>query len=821
MKQENYSRPLDLKNVVVTDEFWGREQELVRREVIPYQWEALNDRVPGAAPSFCMRNFKVAGKMMRKKREQGAGFAAPVYTFRGFEALPEDPEHPDPDRFYGFVFQDSDFAKWIEAVGYSLASHPDEELERTADEAIDIVCAAQAENGYLDTYYIINGMDRIFTNLRDHHELYCFGHLAEGAVSYYQATGKDKLLKAAERYADFICSRFGYEEGKCKGYPGHEIAEMALARLYELTGKERYLELGRFFLEMRGTKPYYFDIEDRERAEHEGRPWKAPDGESEKDAAEGAAEDAPEVSRQKLRFHYHQAHLPVRKQSEAVGHAVRGVYLYSGMADVARLTDDEELFAACERLWNSIVNEKLYITGGIGGTHIGEAFSYPYDLPNDTAYSETCAAIGLAFFARRMLEIQADSRYGDVMEQALYNTVLAGMALDGRSFFYVNPLEAVPEGCLKDERKRHVKTVRQKWFGCACCPPNIARIVSSIGAYVYTAGQDTLYTHLYVGSRAGFTLNGRPVDMQLESGFPWEGKVRAVLHLEETEGADGTKTVQGTLAFRVPGWCRSMTAEVRDAAAGGRTVADCHIAVREEGSGAGLVSLGTPIDAAALLGQKSDEKVREMRIRLERGYLYLTGEWRDGDEIYIDIPMEVRCVSANTRVREDIGRAAFLRGPVCYCMEEADNGSGLHLLRADMKKAAQGNMRQAAGASSESMQQSAGPAQDMARQAAGEGEPGQLGELPVSVGGLPACRPQTEPWQEPLLPGVEVAVSRELGHEMRVLKVPGFRQEPSIEEAPLYGAYTPPREKETTLTFVPYYAWNNRGEGEMSVWVRG
>ena len=210
-----------------------------------------------------------------------------------------------------------------------------------------------------------------------------------------------------------------------------------------------------------------------------------------------------------------------------------------------------------------------------------------------------------------------------------------------------------------------------------------------------------------------------------------------------------------------------------------------------------------------------------MRIRLERGYLYLSGEWRDGDEIYIDIPMEVRCVSANTRVREDIGKAAFLRGPICYCMEEADNGSGLHLLRADMKKAAQGNMRQAAGASSESMQQSAGPAQDMARQSAGEGEPGQRGELSVSAEGLPACRPQTEPWQEPLLPGVEVAVSRELGHEMRVLKVPGFRQEPSIEEAPLYGAYTPPREKETTLTFVPYYAWNNRGEGEMSVWVRG
>lgn len=780
MKQGNYSSPLDLKDVMITDEFWGREQELVRTEVIPYQWEALNDRIPEAAPSFCMRNFKVAGRLMREKRERGTGFVAPAYTFRGFEALPEDPEHPDPDKFYGFVFQDSDFAKWIEAVGYSLTNHPDAELERIADEAIDIVCAAQAENGYLDTYYIINGMDRIFTNLRDHHELYCFGHLVEGAVAYYQATGKDKLLKAAERYADFIASRFGPEEGKCKGYPGHEIAEMALARLYELTGEEKYLKLAGFFIEMRGTRPYYFDLEDRERAEHEGRCWKEPGEEP--------------------RFHYHQAHVPVRSQSEAVGHAVRAVYLYSGMADVARLTGDAEMFAACERIWNSIVNEKLYITGGIGGTHIGEAFSFPYDLPDDTAYSETCAAIGLAFFARRMLEIQADSRYGDVMEQALYNTVLAGMALDGKSFFYVNPLEVLPEACGRDERKRHVKSVRQKWFGCACCPPNIARIVSSIGAYVYTAGQDTLYTHLYVGSRISFSMGGRTVDMRVESGFPWEGQVRAEIHIGNETGTEKTSAVErepdvkeasggkcgtrGTLAFRVPGWCGSMTAEVREAVWEGRTVADCRVVRGAEGEAAEIASFGVPIDAAALLGLESREKPRQMSIRLEKGYLYLTGEWRDGDEIYIDIPMEVRCVTANTRVREDIGRVALLRGPVCYCLEEADNGKDLHLLRLNVEKAAQGDLQQEDG-------------RDAARQQ--ERDPAQ------GRGGFP---------------GVKTAVSRELGHEMRLLKAPGFRQEPSREGAPLYSSFCPVREKETVLTFVPYYAWNNRGEGEMRVWVR-
>lgn len=284
----------------------------------------------------------------------------------------------------------------------------------------------------------------------------------EGAVSYYQATGKDKLLKAAMRFADYIDSYFG--ESRCKGYPGHEIAEMALVRLYEATGEERYLKLSRFFLDERGAQPLYFESE-----EH----------------------DNP------TNYAYHQAHLPVREQSEAVGHAVRAGYLYSGMADVAGLTGDEAMWAACNRLWDSVTKQKMYITGGIGATSLGEAFSYPYDLPNDLAYAETCASIGLIFWARRMLEIAPKAEYADVMEQALYNTVLSGMALDGKSFFYVNPLEVTPDGCKYDERKSHVKNVRQKWFGCACCPPNLARLISSLPTYAYTAQDDTLWMHLY------------------------------------------------------------------------------------------------------------------------------------------------------------------------------------------------------------------------------------------------------------------------------------------------------------------------------------
>ena len=520
MNKNEYTTPVSLRKIQITDAFWKNEMELVREEIIPYQWDALNDQVEGAEPSFCMRNFKVAGKQNEERKEQGESFEEPQYTFRGFQALPEDMDHLE-DKFYGFVFQDSDFYKWVEAVAYSLTQHPDPELEKRADDAIDIVCAAQQEDGYLDTYYIINGKDKIFSNLRDHHELYCFGHLTEGAVAYYEATGKDKLLKAAMRFADYIDNYFGPGEGKCKGYPGHEIAEMALVRLYEVTGEKKYLDLSYFFVNERGKRPYYYDSEDHpEKIE------------------KGHEED--------LRCFYHQAHVPVREQDEVTGHAVRGVYLYSGMTDLARIYEDQELYAACEKLWDNMISQKMYITGGIGATHLGEAFSYRYDLPNDTAYAETCAAIGLVFWARRMLQIRPDARYADAMERALYNGVLSGMALDGKSFFYVNPLEVTPEACHFDERKFHVKPVRQKWFGCACCPPNLARLLSSIGSYAYTEKEDTLYIHLYMGSTVQKEVKGETAEISVSSGYPWNGAVRVPVN--------GTGH-PFTMAMRIPQWC--------------------------------------------------------------------------------------------------------------------------------------------------------------------------------------------------------------------------------------------------------------------------
>ena len=711
MNTKTFSRPLDLKQVTITDAFWNREQELVRKEVIPYQWEALNDRIADAAPSYCMHNFRAAGRMMREKREMGKAYMAPKYTFRGFNTLPADPTKPEPDKFYGFVFQDSDFSKWIEAVAYSLIQYPDAQLEQTADEAIDLVCAAQLENGYLDTYYIINGMDRAFTNLKDHHELYCLGHLIEGAIAYYQATGKDKLLNAARRYADYVAAYFGSQEGGCKGYPGHEIVEMALVRLYEVTGEDKYLKLSQFFLNQRGIKPYYFDQEEQKRA-----------------ALEGSVEQLPKFDENEERYAYYQAHKPVREQSEAVGHAVRAVYLYSGMADVARLMLDDAMYAACQRLWESIVREKLYVTGGIGGTSHGEAFSFPFDLPNDTAYSETCAAIGLVFFASRMLEIKAESRYADVCELALYNTVLSGMALDGKSFFYVNPLEVLPEACYKDSRKSHVKSVRQKWFGCACCPPNIARIVSSVASYAYTEREDTLWFHLYMGSILTKKIGPQEINLKVETEMPWNGHVS--VHIQTQ------KIVPCTLAMRIPGWSDSGNAKV---ICGGFST---NIAWKTEGENL----------------QVSQSNLQE--IFVQDGYLYLRGEWQTEDSISLDFSMGVHMVTADGRVCEDIGKVTFVRGPIVYCMEEADNGKNLHLYKADIDR---------------------------------------IGT---------DCR------------NIAVEMTEELGHSMATLKVPGKRRLVTSLKNTLYREYMPARYEDVTLRWIPYYAWCNRGEGEMRVWIQ-
>ena len=557
---------LPLNQIAIGDPFWKPYMELVRNHVIPYQWEALNDRIEKAAPSYCIRNFRVASG-----KEEG--------------------------EFGGFVFQDSDVYKWLEAVAYSLMWHPDAELEKTADETIELIASAQQPDGYLDTYYIINGLEKRFTNLMDNHELYCLGHMVEAAVAYYKATGKDRFLNVACGYVNCVEAHLGTEPGKIPGYPGHEVSELALVALYGITKDERHLKLAKYFIDQRGTSPLFFDEE--EKRNNNTCHW----------------------NDTYMKKQYYQAGKPVRDQDKAEGHAVRAVYLYSGMAEVAAATDDASLFEACERLFNNISQKQMYITGSIGATEHGEAFSFDYDLPNDTVYAETCAAIGLVFFARRMFEITKDSRYTDVMERALYNGIISGMSLDGKKFFYVNPLEVNPEASLKDYFKKHVKVERQKWFGCACCPPNVARLLSSIGGYAYEQNDSELYMNLFIGGSIQTAFGGGSQTLQVETGYPWNGSV--CLKVEAGEPFDAA------IAIRIPGWCEKYVLKV---------------------------------NGEAVCGE------------LEKGYAVLRRTWSTGDTVALEMEMPVQLVEADPRVREDAGKVAVMRGPLVYCLEEADNG---------------------------------------------------------------------------------------------------------------------------------------------------
>ena len=415
------------------------------------------------------------------------------------------------------------------------------------------------------------------------------------------------LLEAAERYADLADRTFGPEPEKKHGYPGHPEAELALIRLFAHTGNERYLRLARYFVDARGREPLYFREE--ERLNGNGRYYFA---------------DGP------LGYAYCQADKPVLEQQEAEGHAVRAMYLYSAMADLARLTGDPGLRAACRRLWDSVTERRMYITGGIGSSPYGEAFTFDYDLPNDTAYAETCAAIGLVFFTRRMLLLEPEGKYADVMERALYNCVLSGMQLDGQRFFYVNPLEVLPEACGRDNAKRHVQFRRQPWFGCACCPPNLVRLLMSLEDYLYSVSGSRVYIHLYLSGEAEFRLPGGTLRLDCRTEYPWDGRIRYSLHADAPLRAE--------LALRLPAW--------------------------------------SPRFSLLVNGEKA-------AYPSEKGYLILDRTWAEGDRIEMELELRPRLFAASPLVPEDAGKAAVVCGPLVYCAEEADNGAGLHRLSLD------------------------------------------------------------------------------------------------------------------------------------------
>ena len=569
---------ISLRDIVISDSFWNKYTKLVKEVIIPYQWDILNDRIEGVETSHCIANFKIA-----------AGEAE--------------------GEFQGAVFQDTDVAKWLEAVGFALSFGRDEKLEQLADETIDLIGRAQQPDGYLNTYFTIKEPELRWTNLMEGHELYTAGHMIEAAVAYYEATGKRKFLDIVSRFADLICDTFGTGAGKCSGYPGHQEIELALVKLYKVTGKQAYLDTAKYFIDARGQGENYFLQEEK------GEKYKR------------IFHDFEDYDTK-----YSQSHLPVREQESAEGHAVRAVYMYTAMADLAELYDDKELLAACDTLWNNIVEKRMYITGGIGSSGLLERFTTDYDLPNDCNYSETCASIGLAMFGKRMANIKKDASYMDVVERALYNTLLSGIALDGKSFFYVNPLEVWPDNCMPRTSKEHVKPVRQTWFGVACCPPNITRTLASLGQYVYFQEGSTVYTNLYIANETKTEFDGVPFTLRLSGNYPWESKVRFEI--------EGEREAQAVFAFRIPEYAQNFR----------------------------MTRNGAPVE-----------------YRTEKSYAKLEGTFGK-DVIEIAFDTSAMFVYANPSVRADAGKVAVVKGPLVYCLEETDNGANLASLFVDTAK---------------------------------------------------------------------------------------------------------------------------------------
>lgn len=633
-------RDVNISQVTVQDGFWSSRQQLVTDVVIPYQEKILNDEIEGVAKSHAFANFRIAAGL-----ESG--------------------------EFYGMVFQDSDVAKWLEGVAYSLAVKPDEALEKRADAIIDIIGQAQEEDGYLNTFFSIKEPEHKWQNLQECHELYCAGHMMEAAVAYYDVTGKRQLLDIMEKMAIHIDERFGVD--KELGVPGHQEIEIGLMRLYHTTGEKRYLDLASFFIDQRGQNPNFF-VEEAEK-----RGWKH------------FGIDAADTL-------YNQSFAPVREQEKAEGHSVRAVYMYTAMADIARETGDKELQEACERLWDNMVNQRMYITAGIGSTVEGEAFSIDYDLPNDTVYAETCAAIGLVFFAREMLKTHVSNKYTDVMERALYNGMLSGMQLDGKRFFYVNPLEVNPGVSGKLHGHKHVLPQRPGWYECACCPPNVVRTVTSLAKYAWGEDENTIYSHLYLGGE----LDSDKATVRVHSQFPWEGKITY-----EIEPSEERQDKPFCLAIRIPSYAEDVRVTLKD------------------------------------------EDLVEA-CEMKEGYLYIERLWQSGDSVEVLFDMPVRRVRTNTAVRHNAGHVALMRGPLVYCFEGVDNEGLLQELR-----------------------------------------------IPVSA-------------------PMRVTSMHEDGFDgMKGIEFTGKRV---VLQGELYSEALPEVE-DIAMRAIPYFAWGNRGENQMKVWM--
>ena len=506
--------------------------------------------------------------------------------------------HPsDSYKVGGFSFDDTDVYKTIEGASYLLQTYPDKKLEKYIDSVLVVVAAAQEPDGYLYTARTMNpkhphawsGPERWSEVENLSHEFYNLGHMVEGAVAHYQATGKRNFLDIAIRYADCVCRNIGDGPGKKRVIPGHQIAEMAFVRLYTVTHDKKYLDQAKFFLDARGT-----------------------------------------TARKDI---YLQSHKPIMEQNEAVGHAVRAGYMYAGMADVAAITGDSSYIKAIDTIWENIVGKKYYLTGGVGARHAGEAFGNNYELPNLTAYNETCAAISMVYLFHRMFLFHGDAKYIDCLERTLYNGVISGMSVDGGRFFYPNPLAADGKYAFNADNT----TTRQPWFGCACCPSNLSRFIPSLPGYVYAVKDNSLYVNLFAAGTATMQVGGKEVAVEQETRYPWDGDI--AIRVTKNKGRDFAMMV------RIPGW------------------------VRGEVVPSDLYSFADDVKTGYRVTVNGDEVKGELR----NGYLAISRCWKKGDVVRIHFDMQPRAVVASSKVADDRGKIAVERGPIVYCAEQADN----------------------------------------------------------------------------------------------------------------------------------------------------
>lgn len=628
-------REIPLNKVRITDAFWSPRQRLMTDVTIPYMEKILKDQVPGAEKSHAISNFRMAAG-----EESG--------------------------EFYGMVFQDSDVAKWLEAAAYSLALKEDAALSARVDEMVALIARCQQPDGYLNTYFTVKEPENRWGNLLECHELYCAGHMMEAGVALHEAAGKDELLHICIRLADHICDRFMQQEG----IPGHQEIEIGLMRLFHTTGNERYRDMALRFLDLRGQEPDWFI---RHTPVHPGVHY-------------GGYDILPEDTA------YNQSDVPVRMQTAARGHAVRQLYMLAAMADAAASTGDEPMAEACRRLFANITGRQMYLTGAVGSSAHHESFTVDFDLPADRCYGETCASVAMAFFAHQLLALEPKAAYADLLELELYNAALSGMSLDGKRFFYVNPLEVDASVSGRVPGYEHVLPQRPAWHACACCPPNLARLITSLGKYLWSEDENAVYSHLFIGSEVE-TAHGC---IRLESEYPWQGRASYTV-----EGAG-----HFALAIRVPAYA-----------------GDFRLMVNSQ----------------AVTPEMAD------------GYACLKRAWHSGDRVQVTFEMPVRRLHADPRVRDAAGKVALARGPLVYCLEGADHG------------------------------------------------------VPLSALVLP---------KDALLkvcPITEGSLAGMMTLQAEGLAQPGTGALYTAENL----AYTPCR-----LTAVPYFAWGNRGAGDMRVWIR-